>query len=383
MPDVRTDVKVPNVPSDMCFDRKKGFNRRTWLGFRRHIEIWIANHTENAGWTAAHSKRLLYLALGETEQLMVNTLFTNENINNVVADTDFGTLEKMLLECDKIFQPTADKRMSLEIFYRCVQGDQEIIDVYLSRLKSLYAQAHAGKETERKDLLVTQFIRGLKNAKARYAVNTTQPPITTDIDKARSIANNSVAAQLADTPLSKRDTMNQGLSSSNIPQNTALTLLQELDPNTTAGLGAYHKITSGTAAHDMNQTMGGNFDAPEAMEIGAMSSGMEDFEEDEEQNPFELLEGVVAEQDALIAALQSGNKPDISKMKCHYCDIPGHFIARCIKRTNDQRRGIFRGRFRGNFRGRSNYTNYGRGQQFRGSGYRGGNRGGFYRGRTQ
>ena len=148
----------------------------------------------------------------------------------------------------------------------------------------------------------------------------------------------------------------------------------------------------------LNQSIAGGQEAfDEPMEIGALQPGLgvaamqPEFEEDgiDIEVGIDLVEGMYQEQIFMIGALQRKER-NISKLKCFYCDVAGHFIATCYKRQTDIRNGTYKKRPASNYRrgagrgaGSGQRGNYGRGSRGnsrgRGSGT---SRGGYSAGMT-
>ena len=397
-PQIIMPIKVPSIPSEMRYDRRKPGTSTSWSGFRMRLNQFILYNRrgQEAEWNHTDSKRVLFLCLGETELLMCKHLFTPENIEALDAPganppviSEYGTITKMLDKCEQIFMPMSETRLSKEAFERCYQSHDETVDTFLSRLKLLFSAANPDHELERQDILVDKFVRGLLNDRARYAINSAENPVGDNIVRAVKIANSSISAQIAETPLNKRDAAAQGLATANLTSKTSLGLIKELqtDSNSKHGLNAYQKVVGGTSTPtDLNNTLGGGahtYDQVEPMELGAMSNW--EFGYDEEELTADLLDGMYEEQMSFVAAFTSG-KRELGKMKCFYCDNESHLIADCYKRKSDIRNGSYaprnrgrRGTGRGSFGNRGNRGNANRGgYNANRGGYnnRGGNRGG-------
>ena len=165
--------------------------------------------------------------MGETELMMSRHILTDANIAEIDREHAFGTLIKVLDACKLVFQPANESRLAKEAFQRAIQSESETLDMFLSRLKLLFSQAHSGNEVDRQDILVDQFVRGMRNTKARYAINSAERSCLNNIDRALIIANAAISAQIAEAPLAKRDQITQGLASSNLTQKMSLALIRE------------------------------------------------------------------------------------------------------------------------------------------------------------
>ena len=371
-------LKLPTITADMRFDRRKPGVGTTWSAFRSRLEEWVEWHGEGqVGWTPRHSKRILYFCLGETELLMARDHMIPANISSVDVNHEYGTLKKMLDKCSQVFQPLNESRLAKEGFDRSCQGEHENLDMYLSRLKLLFGQAHMGETVRRQDILVDRFVRGLRNTKARFAINSAETSCFDDISRALTIAKAAISAQIAEAPLSKRDQIAEGLTTANLTQKTSLNLIKSLSEDT-SGLSPYTRVMTGHAGEggSLNQSIAGGgqeaFDEP--MEIGAFQPGlgigaMQPEGEDDAIDIEALVEGMHQEQIFMIGALQRGDR-DISKLKCFYCDVAGHFIATCYKRQTDIRNGTYKKRPASNYRrgagrgaGSGQRGNFGRGSR--------------------
>ena len=371
---VNMPLKLPNITADMRFDRKKPGTATTWSAFRRRTAQVLEYSKAGQGeWNESHSKRMFYLCLGETELMMTRHILTDVNIASMDTLNDiheFGTLEKVLDACQLVFQPANESRLAKEAFQRATQTESETLDMYLSRLKLLFSQAHSGTEVDRQDILVDQFVRGIRNTKARYAINSAERSCLKDIDRALVIANAAISAQIAEAPLAKRDQITQGLSSSNLTQKTSLALIRELHEDNT-GLSSYGKVISGVAGEgNLNNSFAGGHVEDEPMDINALAlMGFGSVEEYDAEIESDLFEGMNAEQMFMIGAIQRGER-DLSNMKCYYCDLPNHLIATCYKRQADIKEGTYK---KAKFVKKAFRGGTGRGT---GRGQRGSNRGG-------
>ena len=154
---VNMPLKLPNITADMRFDRKKPGTATTWSAFRRRTaQVLEYSKAGQVEWDESHSKRMFYLCLGETELMMTRHILTDANIAQTNRDHAFGTLEKILNACQLVFQPANESRLAKEAFQRACQSESETLDMYLSRLKLLFSQAHSGTEVARQDILVDQ-----------------------------------------------------------------------------------------------------------------------------------------------------------------------------------------------------------------------------------
>ena len=102
IPPTMAPPKAHFLPTDCKFDRKNPNSRKTWNGFKRHFETYIdhcKSGYDGTTWTEAISKRMLFLSLGEHEQIMAGDIFSETNINSTDPENTYGTLKKMLTQC--------------------------------------------------------------------------------------------------------------------------------------------------------------------------------------------------------------------------------------------------------------------------------------------
>ena len=368
-------IKIPNMPASLRFDRNDPKAYKTFAAFRKNMELFISLGTaadDATNWTEPITKRLVTLALGEVEQLMCASLITEVSLNATENTHKCSTLARFLDELGKVFVPTSTSKLAQEAFQRAKQGPTETVDVFYTRLRSLFSQAHQGKEIERQDVLVQKFTEGLRNTMAKYQINAREDPVGDDIELAVRIANASVGAQIAEAPRTRRDAIAQGLAPSNMQANEALSLINQLEP---AGAAApYSSIMQGAAAQDLNQTIKHapvqthQLDPVEDMEIGALAGEDEiDPEIFEDPDSNCLLEGIIMESQAYINAINTGRSPN--NLTCYYCNDSEHFIRNCNKRATDLKNGIYRGAGRGRAGWRG--TRRGTTTRFQGNNYRG------------
>ena len=346
-------VKIPNMPASLRFDRNDPKAYKTFAAFRKNMELFVAlgmAADEAGNWTEPIKKRLVTLALGEVEQLMCASLITEACLIATENTHKCSTFAKLLDELGKVFVPTSTSKLAQEAFHRAKQGPTETVDVFYTRLRSLFSQAHPGKEAERQDVLVQKFTEGLRNTMAKYQINAREDPVGDDIELAVRIANASVGAQIAEAPRARRDAIAQGLAPSNMQANEALSLINQLEP---AGAAApYNSIMQGAAAQDLNQTIrhapaqAHQLDPVEDMELGALAGeDVIDPEIFEDPDSNCLLEGIIVESQAYINAVNMGRTTN--NLTCYYCNDSEHFIRNCNKRAADLKNGIYRGAGRG------------------------------------
>ena len=351
--DTMAPAKIPPLPPTLRFDKNDHKAYKTFSGFRKNISLYLslakaADDPNN--WNVKLQKRLVVMCLGEVEQLMVSTLITETSLDIDDETNKVGTIDKFLDEIGKVFMPQTSSKLAQEAFERARQGPTETIDCFQTRLRTLFSQAYAGKEGDRQDILVQKFTEGLSNTMARYAINSREEPVGTDIELAVKIANASVCAQIAEAPRSRRFATQQGLNQNNIQSNEALTLISQLEPANSAA--PYNNLVQGSATNQLNQTVNHTqtLDTVEPMEIGALSTAEpeDEYVDPEVFNDPDaacLIEGMLIESQSYVNALNNGK--NVTDLSCFYCDIRGHLIRDCQKRKTDLKNGIRRGAGRG------------------------------------